>query len=136
MKNNRDPTNMQNWFKQVDNHLSSRGQLLIPPSYHLGHLCTIWHHCGPETGCRRCWNQFLRQTPVQTLSIIDLTETQKFPGNMSKAEKEKKSNNLEKVNHRESSEKLEIRRPLWKRKTKEIRDNWNVYRIQKEWLME
>ena len=137
MKNNRNPTNMQNWFKQVDNHLSSRGQLLIPPSYHLGHLCTIWHHCRPETGCRRCWSQFLRQTPVQTLSIIDLTETQKFPGNMSKAEKGgKKGNNLEKVNHREISEELEISRALCKRKTKEIRDNWNVYRIQKEWLME
>lgn len=42
---------------------------------------------------------------------------------MSKAEKEKKSNNLEKVNHREISEELEISRPLCKRKTKEIRDN-------------
>lgn len=50
--------------------------------------------------------------------------------------KKKKSNNLEKVNHREISEELEISRPLCKRKTKEIRDNWNVYRIQKEWLME
>ena len=29
--------------------------------------------------------------------------------------KKKKSNNLEKVNHREISEELEISRPLWKR---------------------
>ena len=112
VKNNRNPTNMQNWFKQVDNHLSSRGQLLIPPSYHLGYLCTVWHHYRPETGHRSCWSQFPRQTPVQTLSIIDLTETQTFPGNMSKAEKEKKKkkkgNHLEKVNHREISEELEI----------------------------
>ena len=87
MKNNRNSINIQNWFKQVENHLLCRQRLLIPPSHHLWHLCTAWHHCTPGAGCRRCWSQFLTQTPCRlkhnTLNCIP----KKFPGKIIKARK-------------------------------------------------
>ena len=87
MKNNRNSINIQNWFKQVENHLLHRQHLLIPPSHQLWHLCTAWHHCTPGAGCRRCWSQFLTQTPCRLKHNTFNCIPKKFPGKIIKARK-------------------------------------------------
>ena len=128
MKNNRNPINIQNWFKQVENHLLCREHLLIPPSHHLWHLCTAWHHCTPGAGWRRCWSQFLTQTPCRLKHNTFNCIPKKIPWENNQS---KKSNKLEKVNHREIFDKLGKSRSVCKEKKKENKRQQTCLQVTK-----
>lgn len=133
VKNNRNPINIQNWFKQVENHLLRREHLLIPPSHHLWHLCTAWHHCTPGAGWRRCWSQFLTQTPCRLKHNTFNCIPKKFPGKIIKA---RKAANWRKLITEKFLINWERVDQFVRKKRKKIKGNRRVYRLQREESME